>query len=236
MLAMTAPLAGPDWTMLADPAALLPALGGWVLAVMAAMVFVESGALFPFLPGDSLIFTAGLLHARLGLVLPVLIAVIVVAAALGDQAGYWLGRRFGRRMFTPGARVLTTDYLHRAEAFFARHGGKALVLARFVPVVRTFVPLAAGAAGYAWRRFLLWNIAGALLCGGGVTLTGSLLGGVPFIAGHVDLLAVLIVAASLLPAGAGLLRRAARHRRPDAAGQVCSAAPGRAAGDPKAGA
>ncbi len=200
--------------MLADPVSLLPALGGWVLAAVAAMVFIESGVLFPFLPGDSLIFTAGLLHAQLGLALPLLIAVIVAAAALGDQVGYWLGRRFGRRLFRPSARVLKTDYLHRAEAFFDRHGGKALVLARFVPIVRTFVPLAAGAAGYTYRKFLLWNIAGALLWGGGMTLAGSMLGQVPFVAGHVDLLAILIVAVSLLPVGAALLR----HRRAGGSG------------------
>lgn len=215
MIAHTVPLlaGGLSLSSITDPAALLPALGGWVLAAVGAMVFIESGVLFPFLPGDSLVFTAGLLHVRLGLSLPVLIAVVVAAAALGDQAGYWLGRRFGRRLFSPGARVLKTEHLEQAEAFFDRHGGKALVLARFVPIVRTFVPLAAGAATYNYRKFLTWNVLGALLWGAGLAAIGSLLGGVRFIADNVDLLAVVIVAASLVPVAAGLLRRRlqARH-------------------------
>lgn len=198
---------GPGPSALIDPAALLPALGGWLPAVVAAMVFIESGALFPFLPGDSLVFTAGLLHVQLGIPLIALTGIIVAAAVLGDQTGYWLGRRFGRAMFSPDGRILKTRYLHRSETFFARNGGKALVLARFVPIVRTFIPLAAGAAGYTYRRFLLWNVLGALLWGAGLTVAGSLLGGVAFVAENVDLLAVLIVAASLVPVAAGFLQR-----------------------------
>ena len=204
---------GPGLTALIDPGALLPALGGWLPAVVGAMVFVESGVLFPFLPGDSLVFTAGLLHAKLGIPLMVLLVTVVVAAVLGDQTGYWLGRRFGRTMFSPQGRILKTRYLRRSETFFARHGGKALVLARFVPIVRTFVPLAAGAAEYTYRRFLLWNVLGALLWGAGLTVAGSLLGGVGFIRENVDLLAVLIVAASLVPIAAGLLHRTRAARK-----------------------
>lgn len=209
MFALTVPLLadGLSLSSIMDPAALLPALGGWVLAAVGSMVFIESGVLFPFLPGDSLVFTAGLLHVRLGLSLPVLMAVVVAAATLGDQVGYWLGRRFGRRLFSPGARVLKTEHLGQAEAFFDRHGGRALVLARFVPIVRTFAPLAAGAANYRYRQFLMWNVLGALLWGAGMAGIGSLLGGVQFIADNVELLALVIVAVSLLPAGVGLLRR-----------------------------
>jgi membrane-associated protein len=226
MFALTVPLLadGLSLSSIMDPAALLPALGGWVLAAVGAMVFIESGVLFPFLPGDSLVFTAGLLHGRLGLSLPVLMAVVVAAAALGDQAGYWLGRRFGRRLFSPGARVLKTEHLGQAEAFFDRHGGKALVLARFVPIVRTFAPLAAGAADYRYRQFLIWNLLGALLWGAGLAGIGSLLGGVQFIADNVELLALVIVAVSLLPAGAGLLRRFRSARQGSAARESAKAA------------
>jgi membrane-associated protein len=225
MFAQTVPLLadGLGLSSIMDPAALLPALGGWVLAAVGAMVFIESGVLFPFLPGDSLVFTAGLLHVRLGLSLPVLMAVVVLAAALGDQVGYWLGRRFGRRLFSPGARVLKTEHLGQAEGFFERHGGKALVLARFVPIVRTFAPLAAGAASYRYRNFLMWNVLGALLWGAGMAGLGSLLGGVRFIADNVELLALVIVAVSLLPAAAGLLRRFRSARQGSSAGEPAKA-------------
>ncbi|MHA7295115.1 DedA family protein [Arthrobacter sp. HLT1-21] len=200
------------WSNLTDPAALLQGLGGWALGVVAGMVFIESGVLFPFLPGDSLIFTAGLLHARLGLNLAVLVTVIVVAAIVGDQVGYWLGRRFGRRLFTDDARVLRSRHLASAEGFFARYGGRSLVLARFVPFARTFVPLAAGTAHYPYRKFLLWNVLGAVLWGAGVTIAGSLLGGVPFIAAHVELIALVIVAVSVVPTVIEILRQVRRNR------------------------
>jgi membrane-associated protein len=216
---------GSGLTALIDPAALLPALGGWLPAAVGAMVFIESGALFPFLPGDSLVFTAGLLHGKLGIPLTALLAIVIGAAVLGDQTGYWLGRRYGRAMFRADGRILKTRYLRRSEAFFARHGGKALVLARFVPIVRTFVPLAAGAAEYTYRRFLLWNVSGALMWGAGLTLAGSLLGGVGFIRENVDLLAILIVAASLVPVAAGFLHRRHAAGRDDAGADAAPAGP-----------
>ncbi|MBG6226528.1 membrane-associated protein [Arthrobacter sp. CAN_A2] len=195
-----------------DPSALLQNAGGWVLLVVAVIVFVESGVLFPFLPGDSLIFTAGLLHARLDLPLALLIAVVVAAAITGDQIGYWLGRRFGRRLFKDHARILNTRYLTGAEDFFTRYGGRSLVLARFVPFARTFVPLAAGATHYRYRSFLMWNVLGGVLWGAGLTLAGSVLGGVPFIADHVDLLALVIVVVSVIPTIIEITRHVSRNR------------------------
>ncbi|MBG6218889.1 membrane-associated protein [Arthrobacter sp. CAN_A6] len=203
---------GVSWSDLADPAALLQGAGGWVLLAVAAIVFIESGVLFPFLPGDSLIFTAGLLHAQLGVQLAVLVTVIVSAAILGDQVGYWLGRRFGRRLFKDDARVLNTRYLTHAEQFFARYGGRSLVLARFVPFARTFVPLAAGTAHYRYPAFLMWNVLGGVLWGAGLTVAGSLLGGVPFIADHVDLIALVIVVVSVVPTLIEIFRQVRKNR------------------------
>ena len=202
--------------MLADPVSLLPALGGWVLAAVACHGLHRVRSPVPLLARG---FAD--LHRRPAACpagprpAPCSSASSSPPRPWATKPGTGSGRRFGPRLFRPGARVLKTDYLHRAEAFFDRHGGKALVLARFVPIVRTFVPLAAGAAGYTYRKFLLWNIAGALLWGGGMTLAGSMLGQVPFVAGHVDLLAILIVAVSLLPVGAALLPR---HRRAGGSG------------------
>lgn len=195
-----------------DPAALLQGLGPATLGVVALMIFIESGVLFPFLPGDSLLFTAGLLHQQLNLSLPLLIGVVVLAAVAGDQVGYMLGRKFGRRWFKDDAKVLKTAYLVRTEEFFAKQGGKAIVLARFVPVVRTFAPLVAGIAQYNHKKFTLWNIAGALGWAASVVLLGTWLGHFDFIAKNIDVIAILLVLVSLLPGVIGLLRSRRRAR------------------------
>lgn len=141
MLSMTT--TDPSWlqTMLGwlhDPEALLTAMGPWVLWGTMLIVLVESGLLFPFLPGDSLLFTAGLLHTQLGLNLFTLVGLIFVAAFIGAQVGYWLGARFGRRLFTDDARVLKTEHLEKAEQYFAKYGGRSLVIGRFIPLYPHF--------------------------------------------------------------------------------------------------
>lgn len=194
------------------PDDLLIAMGPWVLLGVALIVFVESGVLFPLLPGDSLIFAAGLLHSQLGLNMWVLIGVVLVTAFLGAQVGYWIGHRWGRRWFKPDARILKTKYLEQAEAFFTKYGGRALVLGRFVPFVRTFVPLAAGAAHLPYGRFLAFNTLGSLLWGAGITWAGSALGGVDFVHEHLSVIIILIVFVSVIPmvVEALLQRRKAR--------------------------
>jgi len=184
---------------LLDPASLLAGLGPAALGVIALMVFVESGVLFPFLPGDSLLFTAGLLHRELQLTLPVLIGVVTAAAIAGDQVGYLLGRTFGRRWFKDDARVLKTAHLATTEDFFRRHGGAAVVLARFVPMVRTFAPLTAGIGRYGYKSFTLWNIVGALAWAASVTLLGTWLGHYEIIAKNIDVIAVVMVLVSVVP-------------------------------------
>ncbi|GGI42356.1 hypothetical protein GCM10010988_38620 [Cnuibacter physcomitrellae] len=139
---------------LLDPSGLLVGAGPWALAVVAAMIFIETGLLFPFLPGDSLIFTAALLSTQLGLPLWAVVGTAAVAAILGDSVGYGIGHRFGRRLFRPDARVLKLRYLERADAFFAKYGPHSLVLARFVRVVRTFIPPVVGASWMHYRRVL----------------------------------------------------------------------------------
>ncbi len=182
-----------------DPTSLLLAMGPWVLLGVAIIVLIESGVLFPVLPGDSLIFAAGLLHVQLGLNIWVLIGVILVAAFIGAQIGYWIGWKWGRRLFKDDARFLKTEYLHQAEKFFDKYGGRALVLGRFVPFVRTFVPLAAGIAKFPYGRFLLFNTLGALVWGGGITWAGAALGGVPFVHDNLEIIILLIVLVSVLP-------------------------------------
>lgn len=212
---LTVPLA----VHLFDAGSVLHAFGPAVLAGIAVLIFIESGVLFPFLPGDSLLVTAAITSAALGIA-PWQVAVVAsIAAVAGDQVGYWIGRRFGRRLFRAGARVLTTARLDEAEAFFTRWGGLSLVLGRFVPVVRTYVPLAAGTADMHYRRFILWNVVGAVAWACGLTVVGVLLGGIPFVAHNIDVLMIVVVIVSILPILIGVVRKRASSRtdrsRPD---------------------
>ncbi|WP_298228671.1 DedA family protein [Gryllotalpicola sp.] len=195
-----------------NPDALLTALGPWALAGIAIIIFIESGVLFPFLPGDSLLVTAAILAYPLGLSHWVIAIVAFVAAFVGDQVGYLLGRRFGRRLFKPDARILKTEHLEEAERFFAKYGPVSLVLGRFVPIVRTYVPLAAGTAALRYSRFLLWNGLGGAAWVASLTLVGVFLGGIPFIANNIDVLMIVIVVVSVLPVAIGGFTRWRRSR------------------------
>ncbi|PCN46870.1 alkaline phosphatase [Curtobacterium sp. 'Ferrero'] len=194
-----------------NAASLLHAFGPWVLAGIALLVVVESGVLFPFLPGDSLLVTAAILSATLGVTAWQVAIVAVVAAIVGDVIGYVLGARVGRRLFRPGARLLTPARLQESEAFFTRWGGISLVLGRFVPVVRTYVPLAAGTARMPVGRFMLWNVVGAVAWVGLLVTAGVLLGGIPLIAEHINAVMIVVVVVSVLPLVIGALLR--RRRR-----------------------
>ncbi|MBR6459867.1 MAG: VTT domain-containing protein [Actinomycetaceae bacterium] len=184
---------------ISNPELLLQALGPWVIPGVAFIIFIESGCLFPFLPGDSLIFTAALLHAEFGFSPWTLVIVCVIAAFLGVQVGYWLGAKFGRKLFKDDARVLKTEYLVRAEEFFDKWGALSLVLSRFVPIVRTFVPIAAGAARMNYKRFVIFNTIAAVLWVGLMTILGLTLGRFDFVRERIDVIAVLIILISVMP-------------------------------------
>ncbi|RXW31788.1 VTT domain-containing protein [Propioniciclava flava] len=184
---------------LTNAGALLASFGPWVLVGMGVVVFIESGLLFPFLPGDSLLVTAAILRDSLNISIWQILIVAIAAAIAGDQAGFWLGRRFGRGLFKPNARVLRTDRLEAAEAFFDRHGPLALVLGRFVPIVRTYVPLVAGTANMRYRHFVMWNILGAIGWVVSMTLVGVLLGGIPGITRNIEAIMLVIVGVSVAP-------------------------------------
>lgn len=186
-----------------------------------AIVFAETGLLVGFLlPGDSLLFTAGLLASQGVLSIGVLVPVLIVAAIAGDSTGYAIGRRFGRGLFVRDeGRFFRRSHVVRSEAFFARHGGRAVVLARFVPVVRTFVPVIAGVGAMDYPRFVAYNVVGGILWAGGVTLAGYALGAtVPGIERWLTPIVLAIVVASLVPVALELWRErraspsAARHR------------------------
>ncbi|GAA3302673.1 VTT domain-containing protein [Dactylosporangium vinaceum] len=183
-----------------------------------AIVFAESGLLIGFfLPGDSLLFTTGLLVAGgryLHLPLWLVILLIVVAAVAGDQVGYAFGRRVGPTLFRrPNSRLFRQENLARATEFFARYGPRSIVLARFVPIVRTFTPIVAGASRMHYRTFSLYNVIGGSLWGTGVTVLGYFLGQVTFVKSNIELILIGIVVLSVVPIAVELLRGRARARR-----------------------
>lgn len=172
-------------------------LGAGLIAI-GATVFAESGLLIGFfLPGDTLLFGAGILASQGTLNIYHLIIVVIIAAIVGDNVGYSIGRRTGKRLFHKDDGILfRKEHIEKAEAFYEKHGGKTIVLARFVPVVRTFVPMVAGMGKMSRQRFMVYNVMGAILWGGGVTLLGFWLGAkVPWVEHFITpiILAVIVI-------------------------------------------
>jgi membrane-associated protein len=189
-----------------DPTLLIQA-GGYVGIGLA--IFAESGVLVGlFLPGDSLLFAAGVLAGGGLLSIWILVPVIVAAAILGDSAGYWFGRRVGTALFTrEDSRFFKQEYVHRTQKFYEKYGGRAVILARFVPIVRTLAPILAGVGAMHYRTFLSYNVIGAFVWGAGVTLLGYFLGILIPDAEHYLLpISVVIIIASFLPIVINLLR------------------------------
>jgi membrane-associated protein len=192
-----------------DPERLISTFG---LIGILAMVFAESGLLIGFvLPGDSLLFTAGLLIAGgtyLHQPLWLMCLLVSVAAVAGDQFGYLFGRRFGPGLFRrPDSRLFKQENLARARDFFARYGARSIVLARFVPIVRTFTPIVAGASHMPYRTFLAYNIIGGTAWGCGVTILGYFLGQIAFVKSNIEVILVGIVLLSVIPIAVELLRK-----------------------------
>jgi membrane-associated protein len=198
---------GASWL---DPDRLIEAFG--TIGVL-LIVFVESGLLIGFfLPGDSLLFTAGLLSAAGTLPdLWILLVTIPLAAIAGDQVGYAIGRKAGPAVFSrPDSRLFRQEYVDKAESYFERYGPRTIVLARFVPIVRTFAPVMAGVASMRYTTFLKFNIIGGVAWGVGLTLLGYYLGQVKFVAANLEAVLVGIVALSVLP----IVRELWRGSRP----------------------
>lgn len=182
-----------------DPLAIVQA-GGYV--GIALVVFAESGLLVGiFLPGDSLLFAAGLLAGTGLLAYGPLAAIVVVSAILGDSVGYWFGRNVGPALFKrPDSRFFKQEYVKRAERFYAKYGARAIVLARFIPIVRTIAPILAGVGSMPYRRFLSYNVLGAFMWGAGVVSLGYFLGAlIPGIEGYILPISLGIILLSFLP-------------------------------------
>ena len=204
------PSLGPDWL---DAPTLLDRLGDVALWGAALIVFAECGLLIGlFLPGDSLLFTVGIFTGSGAIPQPLWLAcaVLSVMAFAGNVVGYEIGRRLGPALFhRPDSRIFKQVYVDKTVAFFDRHGGRAIVLARFVPIVRTFITVVAGVGRMDRRRYLTYSAVGAVLWATGVTLLGYFLGSIGFVKNNIEVILVLIVLVSVVPVAVELLR----HRR-----------------------
>jgi membrane-associated protein len=189
------------------------------LALLTLIVFAESGLFIGFfLPGDSLLFVAGFLSSDAGdhrlPALPIVLVCVVAAAIIGDQVGYLFGRRVGPALFRrPDSRFFKQQHVHRAQAFMEKHGPKTIVLARFIPIVRTFAPIVAGVGQMDYRTFVKYNVLGGLLWGAGLTTLGYFLGEIEFIKENIELAIIVIVAISLLPVALEVRRHRAEARQ-----------------------
>ena len=190
---------GPDWM---DPQWLLDRFGGQFFWVSVAIVFIECGLLFPILPGDSLLFAVGLFIAEGSIDLNIVVACVILtlAAFVGNVTGYEIGRAIGAPLYEREGRFLKKKYFDDTHAFFEKHGAKALVLGRFVPIVRTFITVVAGVSRMDRRHFFVWSGVGAALWATGVTLLGYFLGqAFPVLKDHLELAILAIVAVSVIP-------------------------------------
>jgi membrane-associated protein len=179
-----------------------------IYGLLFLIVFCETGLVVtPFLPGDSLLFAVGALAAQGLLRIEVIIPLLMVAAIVGDNLNYWIGRRSGAWMVSQ--RWFKRDYLSKTEHFFVKHGGRAIIIARFVPIVRTFAPFTAGFGRMEYSRFLIFSIGGGLLWVAGIALLGYALGNIPVIKSNFKLVSLLIIFVSVLP----ILIEVIKHKR-----------------------
>ena len=196
-------------------AGLALAYGPWLYALLFAVIFAETGlVVFPFLPGDSLLFIAGTVVAMGGLNVHLLVLLLTLAAILGDSVNYTIGNFIGPRVYDrPDSRWFKQAHLRRTQAFYDRYGGVTIIMGRFVPIVRTFAPFLAGVAGMRYRRFLAFNVVGAIAWIASLVYVGYVFGNIPWVKNNLSLIVIGIVIVSLLPALVTFLQeRGARSR------------------------
>ncbi|PHM49874.1 DedA family protein [Xenorhabdus miraniensis] len=194
-------------------AELVASYGDWVYGILFLIIFCETGLVVtPFLPGDSLLFVAGAISAldSNNLNVHIMVALMVTAAIIGDAINYTIGRIFGEKLFTnPNSKIFRRSYLDKTHEFYERHGGKAIILARFVPIIRTFAPFVAGMGKMSYRHFAAYNVIGAFIWVLLFTYAGYLFGDMPIIQQNLKLLIVAIIFISILPGVIEIWR----HRR-----------------------
>ncbi len=175
--------------------------GIWTYGILFVVIFIETGLVVtPFLPGDSLLFAAGTFASLGALNIYVLIGLLTVAAIAGDTVNYWIGHRIGSRAYTGEVKWIKKEYMERTHAFFEKHGGKTIFLARFVPIIRTFAPFVAGVSRMTYGHFISYNIFGGLVWVPLFTLAGYFFGNIPFVKHNFSIVILAIIVISLLPA------------------------------------
>ncbi len=194
--------------------ALVHDYGAWVYAILFLIIFAETGLVVtPFLPGDTLLFVAGTLCGMEALQLEWLMPLLILAAFSGDNTNYWIGRTLGLRLFErAGGRFIKREHLDKTRAFYEKHGGKTIIFARFLPIIRTFAPFVAGLGLMRYRLFVLFSAFGSTAWISSLTLTGYFFGNIPVVKDNLTLIVIGIVVVSLFPA----LREFIRHRRQSA--------------------
>jgi membrane-associated protein len=182
--------------------------GPWLYALLFAIIFAETGlVVFPFLPGDSILFISGTVVAAAGLNVHVLVVLLVAAAIFGDSLNYAIGRYIGPKVFQrPDSRWFRQEHLRRTQAFYDKYGGVTIIIGRFVPIIRTFAPFLAGVAGMPYRRFLCFNVVGAVLWITSLVYAGYLFGNIPWVKENLTFIVIGIVAVSLIPAVSTFVR------------------------------
>ncbi len=188
---------------------LIAQYGVWVYGILCLIIFSETGfVVTPFLPGDSLLFAAGALAVTGGLDVTWLLLLLSLAAVLGNTVNYWIGRWAGPKVFSKeGSRIFNRKHLDRAHAFYEKYGGKAIIISRFVPIIRTFAPFVAGIASMTYGRFQLYNITGGILWVGSLVYAGYLFGNTPWVKNNFGLVVIAIIVISLIPAVIELVRQ-----------------------------
>ncbi|HZD10960.1 MAG TPA: DedA family protein [Candidatus Binatia bacterium] len=188
--------------------------GAWTYALLFVIIFMETGfVVTPFLPGDSLLFAAGTFAALGSLNIGLLFALMFAAAVLGDTLNYWIGHFVGTPAFEKNYRFLRKEHLERTQAFYEKHGGKTIVLARFVPIVRTFAPFVAGVGIMAYGRFIFYNLTGAFLWTGLFLFLGYFFGNIPVVRQNFEIVIPVIILISVLPMIVEYLRGRSRKRQ-----------------------
>ena len=187
--------------------------GPWLYVILFLIIFAETGLVVtPFLPGDSLLFAAGTFAALGSFDIGLLLLTLAVAAVLGDTVNYWIGHRIGERAFSGRVRFLREEHLRRTQAFYERHGGKTIVLARFIPIIRTFAPFVAGVGRMHYPRFLAYNIAGGVAWVALFTLAGYFFGNIAVVKQNFSLVIMVIILLSVVPIAVEFFR--SRRREP----------------------
>lgn len=182
-------------------AELIQAYGPLTYLILFSIVFAETGlVVFPFLPGDSLLFASGALSALGSLNIIGVLALLGFAAVVGDSVNYWIGKFFGQKIVdNPKIKFINQDHINKTEAFYKKHGGKAIILARFVPIIRTFAPFVAGVGKMHYETFFLYNVVGGTLWVAGFTLAGYFFGNIPAVKENFSLVVFAIIGLSVLP-------------------------------------